>query len=137
MQAENVQVVGAALAAGMYPKLLSMDQGGFKTIINQQPVAIVRVERDSCSLVGEVLIGAAPELGQLPRSKVRVWDKLPRVFHHHAEQKALRVGDRTGRRSSVGSALRGSSGFQGERGDASEHNLDSTSPPSEISWTGA
>lgn len=45
MQAENAQVVGAALAAGMYPKLLSMDQGGFKTIINQQPVAIVCVLR--------------------------------------------------------------------------------------------
>jgi hypothetical protein len=45
VQAENVQVVGAALAAGMYPKLLSMDQGGFKTIINQQPVAIVSVLR--------------------------------------------------------------------------------------------
>ncbi|WWD17179.1 hypothetical protein CI109_101617 [Kwoniella shandongensis] len=39
---EDVQILGAAIASGLYPKLLSLDgaNGGMKTIINQQPVAI-------------------------------------------------------------------------------------------------
>nr|XP_018262834.1 DEAH box polypeptide 36 [Kwoniella dejecticola CBS 10117]OBR84992.1 DEAH box polypeptide 36 [Kwoniella dejecticola CBS 10117] len=40
---EDVNILGGALAAGLYPKLLSLDPssgGGLKTIINQQPVAI-------------------------------------------------------------------------------------------------
>ncbi|KAK8864514.1 hypothetical protein IAR55_001764 [Kwoniella newhampshirensis] len=39
---EDVQVLGAAVVSGLYPKLLSLDGagGGMKTIINQQPVAI-------------------------------------------------------------------------------------------------
>ncbi|WVR06931.1 hypothetical protein IAU60_003967 [Kwoniella sp. DSM 27419] len=43
VNAQDVQVLGAALAAGLYPKLLSLDAtpgGGLKTLINQQPVAI-------------------------------------------------------------------------------------------------
>ncbi|OCF60762.1 DEAH box polypeptide 36 [Kwoniella mangroviensis CBS 10435] len=39
----DVNILGGALAAGLYPKLLSLDPssgGGLKTIINQQPVAI-------------------------------------------------------------------------------------------------
>ena len=43
VNAENPQILGAALAAGLYPKLISLDaSGGMKTIINQQAVAIVR-----------------------------------------------------------------------------------------------
>jgi len=35
-------MLGAALAAGLYPKLITFDSsGGMKTIINQQRVAIV------------------------------------------------------------------------------------------------
>ncbi|OCF41878.1 DEAH box polypeptide 36 [Kwoniella heveanensis CBS 569] len=39
----DVQILGGAIAAGLYPKLLSLDPssgGGMKTITNQQPVAI-------------------------------------------------------------------------------------------------
>ncbi len=43
VNADNLPVLSAALAAGLYPKLLSLDvgSGGLKTITNQQPAAIV------------------------------------------------------------------------------------------------
>lgn len=42
VNAEDVQILGASLVAGLYPKVISMDpSGGLKTIINQQPVSIV------------------------------------------------------------------------------------------------
>lgn len=42
VNAENSEVISASLAAGLYPKVLSIDaSGGMKTLINQQPVAIV------------------------------------------------------------------------------------------------
>jgi ATP-dependent RNA helicase DHX29 len=52
VNAENAQVLGAALAAGLYPKLINLDSaGGLKTIINQQPVAIVSLSsRFLCGL---------------------------------------------------------------------------------------
>ncbi|ORY32822.1 P-loop containing nucleoside triphosphate hydrolase protein [Naematelia encephala] len=40
VNAENPLIMGAALAAGLYPKLLSLDGNALKTIINQQTVAI-------------------------------------------------------------------------------------------------
>ena len=41
VNADNAHILGGALASGFYPKILSLDAGGLKTIINQQPVAIV------------------------------------------------------------------------------------------------
>lgn len=42
VHAEDVQILGASLVAGLYPKVLAIDpSGGLKTIINQQPVSIV------------------------------------------------------------------------------------------------
>ncbi|WRT66497.1 uncharacterized protein IL334_003456 [Kwoniella shivajii] len=43
VNANDVNILGGALAAGLYPKLLSLDLssgGSLKTIVNQQPVAI-------------------------------------------------------------------------------------------------
>lgn len=40
--AENLHVLGAALVAGLYPKILTFDaSGGLRTITNQQPVSAV------------------------------------------------------------------------------------------------
>lgn len=38
---ENVNIINAALAAGLYPKLLNLNANGLQTITNQQPVAMV------------------------------------------------------------------------------------------------
>lgn len=44
--AEDLHILGAALASGLYPKILSIDaNGGLKTITNQQPTSIVSLER--------------------------------------------------------------------------------------------
>lgn len=43
INAASEQVVGAALAWGLYPKILALDpSGSIRTISNQQPVSIVR-----------------------------------------------------------------------------------------------
>lgn len=40
--ANNERILGAALASGLYPKILSIDAaGGLRTVSNQQPVSIV------------------------------------------------------------------------------------------------
>lgn len=42
VNANNTQVLEAALASGLYPKVLSMDAtGGLRTLTNQQPVSFV------------------------------------------------------------------------------------------------
>jgi ATP-dependent RNA helicase DHX29 len=42
VNASKENIVGAALASGLYPKILTLDKsGGMTTISNQQPVAIV------------------------------------------------------------------------------------------------
>lgn len=38
--AENPHMLGAALAAGLYPKLLNLRVNGLQTITNQQPVSL-------------------------------------------------------------------------------------------------
>jgi len=41
VNANNVKIVGASLAAGLYPRLLSVDRtGGLRSLANQQPVSI-------------------------------------------------------------------------------------------------
>lgn len=42
--AQNVRIIEAALAAGLYPKILTIDASGtLRSLSNQQTVAIVRV----------------------------------------------------------------------------------------------
>lgn len=41
VNADNAQILGGALASGLYPKVLNLEGGAIKTIVNQQPVAIV------------------------------------------------------------------------------------------------
>lgn len=44
VHAENLHVLGAAVAAGLYPKILIFDSsGGLRTITNQQPVSTVSI----------------------------------------------------------------------------------------------
>jgi ATP-dependent RNA helicase DHX29 len=54
VNADNAQILGGALASGLYPKILSLEGGVVKTIINQQPVAIV-------SHIDETSLTAAPQ----------------------------------------------------------------------------
>ena len=87
IHADNAQILSGALAAGLYPKILSLDGNGMRTLINQQPVSIVSFPNESS------LTCPAPQLCQLQDTKIRTWFQLLDLFHHHAIQKALRLGD--------------------------------------------
>jgi len=43
VNSENITILNAALAAGMYPKILTLNASGLQTITNQQPVSMVRM----------------------------------------------------------------------------------------------
>lgn len=40
VNSENITILNAALAAGMYPKILTLNASGLQTITNQQPVSM-------------------------------------------------------------------------------------------------
>jgi len=43
VNSDNVTILNAALAAGMYPKILTLNASGLQTITNQQPVSMVSI----------------------------------------------------------------------------------------------
>lgn len=86
--AKNTQILGAALAAGLYPKLLVIDPaGGMRTVTNQQAVAIVSNVLEANSL-------SAPQLGQPPSFYVRVRHRTSRLLHSDAVEAPVCLGDR-------------------------------------------
>jgi ATP-dependent RNA helicase DHX29 len=62
VNAEDGLVLGAALAGGLYPKLIQIESGGLKTIINGQPLAIVSCAFLAGQHMAEGLV--APEFDQ-------------------------------------------------------------------------
>lgn len=47
VNAESPHILSAALAAGLYPKLLNLNVNGLQTITNQQPVSMVSSRPES------------------------------------------------------------------------------------------
>lgn len=64
VNAEKTHILEAALASGLYPKILTLDNGGLRTISNQQPVSIVRISCRTPSLTF-----TAPQFRELPGSE--------------------------------------------------------------------
>jgi len=50
VNSENITILNAALAAGMYPKILTLNASGLQTITNQQPVSMVSIFLDNRGL---------------------------------------------------------------------------------------
>ena len=89
---ENITILNAALAAGMYPKILTLNASGLQTITNQQPVSIV------CRLVDDIafsLILKASQFDQFQDFKSGLRLKLSGLLYHHAVQEAVCLGDGT------------------------------------------
>jgi hypothetical protein len=104
---ENVNIINAALAAGLYPKLLNLNANGLQTITNQQPVAMVSSDFRQ-------LLTIASKLHQLQDQQGRIRVQLPHLLYAHAVQAPICLGDCTCTRYRTGFTLRRQPRFQGK-----------------------
>ncbi len=91
--AEDHAMIGAALAAGLYPKLLVVDgsTGGLKTITNNAAISIVSAGLIGCLRTPLTCLArpTAPYVCQLPHASGRLCGQLYRLLYHHAVEEGV------------------------------------------------
>lgn len=83
--AEDEYMINAALAAGLYPKILIAEGGnGLKTLGNNQAISIVRDVVTQVATGTDAFALTASKLHQFQDKGSRLWGESPGILYHHA-----------------------------------------------------